>query len=225
MQKNKEKFNFLVNLGKIFSKNKINFLPIKFYDKDYDVDVVVGEKKFLLAQKILEKNGFIPERSLISRIKEPEKKFFHSGGKFSVHLHSKISWYGIEYINFKNVWERKIKIKNLFFPSESDEILIMAAHSIFENRRITKEQRNYFSKARKKVDWNYVLSSAKKYNWNLAFKIFLKKMNSKTNSYSFRELFAAYTSKFIYDLFKARFLTLPRQIIVYTFFLLRRCIC
>ena len=206
--------NFLKSVIKILKNRNIDSIVIKLYNKSPDIDLVVIDKgKYITAQKILLENDFKKLKTL-SSIREPEKTMFTSK-KYKIHLHSMISWNAIEYIEAKKVWQRKIKKQGLYFPSPEDEILIIAAHSLFENDYITKEELAYYNKLiKKKIDWNYIKKSAKEFNWLDSLNLFQKTINRK-NKFRFFELFKVSMNKLLNDIFDLKISQLPRQIISY----------
>jgi hypothetical protein len=171
----------------LFEGEGIRLLPIKtflqfpYVDDDLDV-VTVDNDRIADYRKILLRNGYYYLKSR-SSLREPKKRFYlprggHKSG-LRIHLHFAISWNGVDYLDIKRVWERRRSMKigdyEIPVPSIEDEILIMAAHAVHENRYILLGEMLQLKllTTGKDVDWSYILESAKKYNWLAGLYLFL----------------------------------------------------
>lgn len=178
----------------LFEGEEIRLLPIKtflqfpYVDDDLDI-VIVDNDRLSDCREILLRNGY---RYLKSRssLREPKKRFFlpKGGDKkgLRIHLHFAVSWNGVDYLDIKRVWERRRSIKvgdyEMPIPSTEDEILIMAAHSVHENRYILLGemlQLKLLTKD-KDIDWDYIMTSAKEHNWLAGLYLFLALSNKIT---------------------------------------------
>ena len=159
-----------------------SFLPFPFIDTNIDI-VAVDLKNLSKYQKIIDQLGYVRVRNLAD-LREPDKAMYaKSKTKEStyelcpkLHLHRRISWNGITYLNLGNVWQRhqyrtilqhKIKIP---VPSTEDELLIIAAHALFENKYITLCDLAHLNWIfNQDLDWEYADKAAKEYNWSPGF--------------------------------------------------------
>ncbi|MGD2072944.1 MAG: nucleotidyltransferase family protein [Candidatus Thorarchaeota archaeon] len=157
-----------------------SIFPYPYIDTNIDFVVVrpVDIQKII---KILDKMDYKRQYSLAD-IREPNKKMYYHRKKLNLfpqlHLHEEISWNGVNYLENKNVWDRhklfEIKHYSIPVPSPEDEILIMAAHTMFENKYITMGDLFYFyTLSFESVDWDYIFRSAQLKSWEKALDIFL----------------------------------------------------
>ncbi len=171
----------------LFEKHGIRLLPIKtflqypYVDDDLDI-VVVDNERLDECRKILLKNGY---RYLKSRssLREPKKRFYFPKGESNaglrIHIHFAVSWNGVDYLDIKKVYERRRPWRvggyEIPIPSLEDEILIMAAHAVHENRYILLGEMLQFREltSGSEVDWDYIVSSARKYHWLAGLFLFL----------------------------------------------------
>ena len=217
------KMDFLKFLTGMFNENGIETIPLKFHDFDNDIDLlVVNKRKYKKAHKILIKNNFFKVNT-VSYLREHDKGIYHSKNyTFDIHLHSRISQNAILLVSSKLVWKNKILKKGIFFPSENDEILIIASHGIFERKYISKEDLEYFTNVEKKLDWDYILNNAKKYNWGKGIKLFKNSINSYRQSpekkafmYKFSDTLKVTLNKLISDLAHLKLRIIPWEIFVF----------
>ena len=175
----------------IMKKEGLDLLPIKsflqFPYADHDLDVVAAtDVKADDYQRVLLNNRYSYKKRP-SEFLEPKKrhylpKVYKTNNRVvpKVHLHRAISWNGVDYLNVERVWKSRRMIKvhsyEIPIPSVEDEILIMAAHSIYENKHVLlgdilqliKLDRSCSSN----IDWKYILESAKEYNWSAGLFLF-----------------------------------------------------
>ncbi len=230
-----------------------SFLTYPFFDND--IDLVVVDPMYNESRKILGKERFF-FRPNLSNLREPDKHFYEKK-KYNVfiHLHSEVSWNGIICLDKYTVWERR-KEKNIegvkfYIPSNEDEILIAAAHSIFENYYITFGDLLYVSDLiTKTTDWEYIFNMAQKYNWRQGLILYLQTLKNLAKIfkfdviipdlgfkhdlndcimpyyYSYSQLIKTYFQKITKDILDCKLKTIPRQLFSYTlvgyFWLYRR---
>jgi thymidylate kinase len=128
--------------------NGINTIFIKAKDNlpldSHNIDLLIGEKDKFLAESILQNVGF----TKVYFCEEPYKTLYrytrNAEDYLAFHLHTKISWYGIEFVDAKKVWEsynlKKVKGVEIGFPHMTDHILITVAHKFFEDAEITLKE-------------------------------------------------------------------------------------
>jgi hypothetical protein len=185
----------------LFEEGGIRLLPIKtflqfpYVDDDLDI-VIVDNDRLSECREILLRNGYHYLKSR-SSLREPKKRFYlpRGGDKngLRIHLHFAVSWNGVDYLDIKRVWERRKSIKagdyEIPIPSTEDEILIMAAHAVHENRYILLgEMLQLKLLTRDKIiDWDYITTSAKEHNWLAGLYLFLALSNEITTKISHEE--------------------------------------
>ncbi|MCK4828974.1 nucleotidyltransferase family protein [bacterium] len=157
-----------------------SFLPYPYIDNNIDF-VVVHPVSHLAYEEILESMGYVRHRSLAD-IREPNKRMYVHYNERSnypkLHLHKALSWNGVNYFKINQVWERHKQIKvnglSIPIPSPEDEILIMAAHAIFENKYITLgELIHLFYLGKTSINWDYIKKTATNNSWHNALNLFL----------------------------------------------------
>lgn len=184
---------FQVRLGtikkaeEIFNNEGLKYTTIKsfpsFYFVDPDIDILLDD--YEKGKKILTENGFFPKWN-IYEIREPDKKWMvDKNSKIICHIHKELSWNKITAIDKTSVLERsktkKIDNIDVRVPSDEDEVLIAAAHSIFENYHIKLSDLIYFADLNKNLDWDYIISKAQRYNWFNGLKLYLSGLNKVYN--------------------------------------------
>jgi hypothetical protein len=160
-----------------------SFLPFPYADNNIDV-VAVEAKVVEQYRELLHCLGFVRHRNLAD-IREPKKEMYiHSGDRDSncvypkMHLHRTISWNGVVYLDPMKIWSRhghrNTRGAVVPIPSAEDELLIMAAHVMFENKYITLCDLAYFEwLIGRDFDWDYVVEVASDRNWQAALGEFL----------------------------------------------------
>lgn len=173
-----------------FNERGLPFIFIKSLMKyphvDHDLDIVVVEdKKLQLYQHEILKIGYQYKYSK-ARIREPDKYFYYLSPEkkksqtVQIHLHKALSWNGVTFLNAAEVWERCSirEIDGLKFPipNPEDEILIAAAHAIFENAEITLGELLEMMLLLREEDiyWDYVIEKAVERNWGSGLALFLE---------------------------------------------------
>jgi len=157
------------------------FLQYPYVDDDLDI-ILVENDNVAKCRDLLEKNEY---RYLKSRssLREPKKRFYFAKGVdnsgLRIHLHWAVSWNGVDYLDIKKVFERRRQIRvgghNIPIPSVEDEILIMAAHAVHENRYILLGEMIQLGKLTRhgNIDWDYIIATARDYNWSAGLYLFL----------------------------------------------------
>jgi len=201
----------------LFLSKKIACLLMKFYSEDKDIDlVIVNKDKYSLAIEILQKNGWKKQNNL-SKIRERDKDFFsHPKFFYLIHLHQAFSWNTVTYLDSQTVWKRKILKNQLYIPSPEDELLIIAAHSLFENKKIIKEEIHYAKKLlRQKLNFSYCKNHTKNFNWEKGWELFLKNLFQSRSYFSFFDLIKIRLSKFTKDLLGLKIKFITKEILSY----------
>ncbi len=179
----------IVEITDIFDKKGLKFFTMKsirsypYTDDDVDIVIVDRERVPEYAKALIEIGyDFKWNRSVL---REPGKWFYvkkDGQGKYSLpkmHLHSCVSWNGIEFFDPASIWKRlrveHVMNREIRIPSIEDELLIMSAHAFHENSYITIGEllhlRNLLSEA-KAIDTEYMIDASKKYNWTLAMRYY-----------------------------------------------------
>lgn len=135
-----------------------------------NLDVLIKPECKHKAITVLQKLGYVR----LVNLEEPFKFFFR---KFNmgreictIHLHERVGWGGIPFLDDNSLWKRcrrSAKDSLLKIPSVEDGLLITAAHAFFENREVKLADLviilRYFEEY--DVDWDYMESIAKKRGW------------------------------------------------------------
>lgn len=200
-----------------FKKRGIDVLPIKTYDPDDDLDMVLLNRKQRreAVRHLLEAGYYL--RNNLSKIRERDKDFYYlKDFYYKVHLHRAISWNTVDYLDIKQVWSRKIIKDGIHQPSLEDEILIIAAHTMFENKHITKTEFDYYQTIDKsKVDWDYIRGVAEVYNWSSALEYFLEVANKKERFFTFFSLLKVGLRKLGRDFVNFNWKIIPAELFAY----------
>jgi len=169
-----------------------SFLPFPYADSNIDI-VAIDSEAIEQYRKLIKRLGFLQYPNLAD-IREPYKEmYYHSKhGKTDktypkLHLHRSISWNGVVYIDPYQVWSRRriwqVGNVDIPIPSPEDELLIMAAHAIFENKYITLSELIYLSLlTESKLNWDYIVETAHHRFWFDALRVFLSIACSLGNS-------------------------------------------
>ena len=171
-----------------------SFLPYPFADSNVDV-VAVDSDNIMAYRALLNRLGFYKLTKHMNRtdFREPKKRLYrYNPDRLTnaqcplLHLHRAISWNGIDYLDSKSVWDRrrshKVEDLDIPIPSSEDEALIMAAHSIFENKYITIGELIHLSTlVSDGFDWDYAIRHTEIYHWLPALLLWLKTVNSLCN--------------------------------------------
>ena len=201
----KAKNKLAISTQHLFLSNNINALPMKLYSDDDDIDIVIIDRnQYKSAIAILLDNGWFCKNNR-SKLRERDKDFFrHKNIPYVVHLHKAFSWNTIIYLNSNTLWERKRKVAGLLYPSIEDELLIIAAHSLFENQYIKKEELSYGRELLEFVhETNYMESHASAYHWKKGLALIINKLKKNNSSLGIKELLGVKIYKLQQDFIKA----------------------
>lgn len=161
-----------------------SFLPYPYIDTNIDV-VNVNQKSKQILVDIFEGLGYRRHFSL-SDIREPRKMMYRHQTESQLlpklHLHQDISWNGVVYLDRNLVWERHQSYQagevQIPIPSPEDELLIMAAHVLFENKYLTLGDLYYFHLLLgNDLDWDYIQRSTHRHAWGTALSNFIETMS------------------------------------------------
>lgn len=188
LSQNKQKI--VINLLKLLATQKIDALPMKLYSDDDDMDIVIIDKQIHKdAMNLLITNGWSVKNNR-SKIRERDKDFFfHPSFSYVTHLHQAFSWNTVPYLDSRKLWQRKREIDGLILPSVEDELLIIAAHSLFENQYIKNEELIYGRKLLERgFNLRYMKSHAADFHWGNGLDLIIDKLKKNTSSLSINEL-------------------------------------
>lgn len=211
------KFSLAHTVQGLFFSESINTLCMKMYSDDDDVDIVVIDKThYTTAIRLLESNGWRKKNNK-SKLRERDKDMFvHKKHNDIVHLHQAFSWNTVPYLDSSILWERKRKYLNVFLPSFEDEILIIAAHSLFENMCIVPEELRYGRELLKKnMDLRFIENRAHLFNWRKGMQTVLVKFKENNSILSLSELLQVRHKKFMSDLQRGKFSLILNEAVAY----------
>lgn len=211
------KFDQARILTRFFESHSVRVMVMKMYSDDNDVDMVVAHPNhYSKATKLLISEGWYTKNNM-SKFRERDKDFFfHEDFPYFLHLHKYFSWNTVVYLDSKLLWKRKRQIQAVFVPSIEDELLIIAAHSLFENLRITREELGY-GKAllRNEPDIVYMRNHAGNFSWESAVFMILDKLRENNPNLNFFELVSVRLKKVLKDLSQGKFLSIANELIAY----------
>ncbi len=207
-------YTILKRLSEYFEKSKITYTLLKQYKLvkriGSDLDILVEDKKFNEVIKYLINNNWVIQFS------EKHEKFkirllkVIDGKIVALHIHRRISWNGIEYLDFKEILKRRVKYQRIYHPSKEDEFMIIMAHALFENNKIPLIDLLILKDLlTQKLDYNYIKMQTKRFGWYPAFMSFQKIMKQQltrqytTNpniEFSILELYKNRIYKMLHDL-------------------------
>lgn len=211
------KFKNAADIQRLLLSNGMNVMCMKMYSQDTDIDIVVmNPRQYNKVKDILQKNGWLIHNN-ISKIRERDKDFFiQTGQKFLVHLHKYFSWNTVPYLDASLLWKRKRTKENVFLPSFEDELLIIAAHSLFENMCITPEELRYGKQIMRLArDKDYMPNHAYQLHWEHGFEIILGKLLKSESLLTASELLTVRLDKLSKDIAKGRLAQLFNEILAY----------
>jgi putative nucleotidyltransferase-like protein len=178
-----------VRISEFFASRDLPVFFIKDFMRypytDHDVDFVVVETPSLPAYRTAMSDLAYQYRFGKSQIREPDKYFYYplqAEDRFKdirFHLHKALSWNGVVFLNAQEVLGRcrqeHRESGSLSVPGFEDEILIMAAHAIFENASIHLGEILQFGLLVRDemVDWDRLIDVATRHNWQMALAFFL----------------------------------------------------
>lgn len=166
----------------VFIKSS-KILPL---DSD-NFDLLIREDKRKTADEVLRTNGF----SFVKASKEPFKALYRTtkNGKdyVALHLHSKIVWAGVEFLNTEDVWKKysikSIEDTNVGFVSPEHHVLVTLAHAFFENASVKLADLMYLvdSFNADGVSLKTLITQSSEMGWDIVFSAMLLYANSVHN--------------------------------------------
>ena len=175
--------NKVLQLVEKLNQNAINVIFFKATNDlpmdSHNLDVLIKEEDKNLVESILQKTGF----TKVSFYKEPYKILYrytkNAEDYIALHLHTKISWHGVEVVDKDRIWEKKrkkmVEGTNVYFPDEGSHILITIAHMFFEKAEISlSDVLDVISDLqRSDVDVKTLFSLARNAGWEDVFSTYL----------------------------------------------------
>lgn len=146
-----------------------SFLPFPYVDSNLDLVTAIPDRQAEYL-KLARQLGY-RRYCNFADVREPMKQTFQTPGiRLRLHFHTAISWNGIIYLPFAQLWRRRRLWKTLgghvWIPSAEDELLIMAAHAFFENKMVSLHEILYWHLLVKtNLDWSYIVNSAQNNGW------------------------------------------------------------
>ena len=211
------KFDQARVLARLFESYSLSVMVMKIYSDDNDIDVVlINPNQYSLAINLLVSNNWNKKNNL-SKLRERDKDFFyHPDYPNLVHLHQHFSWNTVVYLDAGLIWKRKRQRKEVFLPSHEDELLIIAAHSLFENQCVIPEELNYGKDLLSKApDLSYMQNHAAKFNWESGVTMIADKLNKSNPNISFFELAWVRAKKVLKDLVQGKFSSITNELVAY----------
>jgi hypothetical protein len=153
---------------------------------DHDVDFIAVKKSSVAAYRAGMQEFGYQYRFGKSQIREPDKYFYyplHAEVEFAdirFHLHEAVSWNGVVFLEAQDVLTccrtEKAAAGGFFVPGPEDEILIMAAHAVFENAsiRIGEILQWGLIVTQEDIDWDHLIETARSRHWQLGLAFFLQ---------------------------------------------------
>jgi hypothetical protein len=169
------------NLSVVFIKD---FMRYPF--TDHDVDFIAIQRLAVSTYRTTMEEAGYRYQFRKSQIREPDKYFYyplHADHEFAdirFHLHKALSWNGVVFLDSGAVLahcrEEKRAGGSFLVPGHEDEILIMAAHAVFENASLHIGEILQFGLLVRdeKIDWEYVVDVASQHNWQAGLAFFVK---------------------------------------------------
>jgi dTMP kinase len=156
----------LMDALRLFECNGIDVLfikPVESLPLDSDnMDILIRDRDLRRSAKLLLGMGFVEE----PKVREPFKRLFREVAQakdhVAIHLHTRVGWHGIPFVNCAKLWERTREVRleglKVLLPSYEDSILITVAHLFFENLAFKLADLLYLAEAfsRTEPDWNYL---------------------------------------------------------------------
>jgi len=189
----------IVEITKAITESGVDIIFIKAFNElpldSHNFDILMKKQNIVHAKKILEKLGF---KELV-RLREPFKWFYRRVDDdlvISVHLHTKVAWEGVEFVDSDGLWDkyREIKIDDvkIGFPSSEHHLLITVAHAFFENQGLKLCDLMYIAEALQsgeEIDWSYIADWCVSDHWFKAFYTFLQLADHAYKSFYGERLF------------------------------------
>lgn len=174
----------IVEVSKALIESGVCIVFIKSFDEfpldSHNFDILVKEKDITFARTVLVNLGF---KELL-QAREPFKWFYRKVDDnivVSVHLHTKIGWEGVEFVDSDNLWNNYREIESngvkIGFLSSEHHLLTTVAHAFFENRSLNLSDLIYIVEALQSsngIDWDYIIDWCVADHWFKAFYDFLQ---------------------------------------------------
>jgi len=161
-----------------------SFLPFPYVDSNLDL-VTSDPDRLPDYLAILHELGYRRYRNLAD-LREPMKQTYATPDVgLRLHLHTAVSWNGVVYLPLAQVWRRRrswpIDGGPVWIPSAEDELLIMAAHALFENKLVSLHEVLYWYRlVTADLDWTYIIETANDYGWQHGLLQFMAVMRRLT---------------------------------------------
>jgi hypothetical protein len=158
-----------------------SFLPFPYVDSNLDL-VTIRPDCLPKYVNLLHTLDYRRYRNLAD-LREPMKQTYQGrSAKLRLHLHTAVSWNGIVYLPWGQVWQRRRAWKSdggpVWIPSAEDELLIMAAHAWFENKLVSLHELLYWYRlVTDDLDWAYVTKTAQQNGWYRGVSFFMAIMS------------------------------------------------
>lgn len=175
---------------------------------DSNIDILIHPSDVTKLHDILLQQKYWPTKSY----KEREKTMYKHTTRTSLHIHHRISWHGIDYLDTDDLKElfdsaRSIEVNGMNVPIESVEFsfLIHIPHSIYENYKITPGEITHlkYLQNHHPVNWQTIEAKAKKNGWSKAITIVQKYIDANITTptyYTLTELVQAFMEKMGHEL-------------------------
>jgi len=158
-----------------------SFLPFPYVDTNLDL-VTARPTKVSKYVSLLKRLGY-RRRWNLADLREPMKEIYGTATRvLTLHVHTAISWNGVIYLPLSQVWERRRLLKmvagTVWVPSPEDELLIMAAHALFENKTVSMHELLYLRRLiLEDLDWDYISKIVTDCGWRYGFLRFMATVN------------------------------------------------
>jgi len=164
----------LLKILSLFENDGIEVLfikPVKSLPLDSDnYDVLIRPNDLARARELLENWGFFEVRKVREPFKWLFRKITSNKEDFAVHLHTKVGWHGISFLNEGLIWRQKREVDlgdfKIFVPSYEDNVIISVTHLFFENLNITLRDLIFFFEvfSSSSLNWSYIRKIAEREN-------------------------------------------------------------
>lgn len=158
-----------------------SFLPFPYVDTNLDLVTArpIDKSKYIAELKSLGYN----RKWNLADLREPMKETYQSANRIlTLHIHTAISWNGVIYLPLSQIWERRRLFEmvggSVWIPSPEDELLIMAAHALFENKTVSMHELVYsWHLISSGLDWEYICKVVMEWGWHYGFVRFMCVIN------------------------------------------------
>lgn len=159
------------NIETLFIKSS-SILPL---DSD-NFDLLIHPDQSKPAEYILRRNGF----AKVNFSREPYKVLYRrvQNGKdhLALHLHTKIAWYGVEFLKTESVWKRHIikavNGESVGFIHPNHHVLVTLAHAFFENASLKLSDILFLvdDLYHKEAGFEQIIPLSEEMNWDTFFR-------------------------------------------------------